>query len=107
MDARESLAKGSCRDGDLWDHLCPDQRPTTEDSSFEPASCCFAWSGLDGFDRRDDSGAGLSRGQLRYAGPVTRDDDHLGISLSGALFRLGGGRCFKVLTYAATNVAFF
>jgi len=57
MDARESLAKGSCRDSDLWDHICADQWATAEDSSFEPASCRLAWTGVDGFNRRHDSGA--------------------------------------------------
>src|SRR5215467_3267384 len=74
MDARESLAKGSCRNGHLWDHICADQRPTAEDPSVESPSCCFAWSGVDGCDRCDDSAAGLSSRQLRYAGPVARDD---------------------------------
>ncbi len=48
MDARESLAKGNRRDGYLCDYICADQRATAEDSAFEPASCCFAWGGVDG-----------------------------------------------------------
>src|SRR5262249_1767034 len=44
MDARGLLAKGDRRDGHLWDHICADQWATAENSSFEPASSCFARS---------------------------------------------------------------
>src|SRR5438067_13876502 len=86
MDAGESLAKGSCRNGHLRDHLRTDQRATAKDPSLDPARRCFAWSGLDGLHRRHDSGARVSRGQLRYAGPVARDDADIGVPLSRALF---------------------
>src|ERR1044072_239583 len=68
MDARESLAEGDRRDGDLWGHICADQWSTDEDSAIEPASCCFARSGVDGFNWRDDARARVPGGQLRYAG---------------------------------------
>jgi hypothetical protein len=55
MDARESLAKGNRRDGHLCDYVCADQWATAQDFAFEPASCCFVRSGIDGFDRRDDA----------------------------------------------------
>lgn len=97
MDARESLAKGSRRNGDLCDHICVDQWATAEDPSFESACRSFARRGDDGFDRCNGSRAGLSLGQLRHAGPVARDDADLGISLSGALFRMGGGGRSEVL----------
>jgi len=105
MDARESLEKGNRRDSHLWDHICADQWATAENSSFEPASSCFARSSIDGFNRRDDSRAGLPRGQLRHAGPVARDDADLGISFSRALFRMGGRRCSEVFPHAATAIA--
>ena len=107
MEAGESLAKGSCRDGDLCGHLCVDQRTTAEDFAVEPAGFCPARSSVDDLDRSDDSRAGVSRGQLRYASSVARDDAYLGISLSGALFRMGGGPRSEVLTHATTIVAFF
>ena len=102
MDAGEPLAKGNPRDRHLWDHICADQRAT--DSSFEPASCCFARSGIDDFDWRDDAGARLSRSQLRHAGPVARHDADLGVSLSGALFRKGRRCRPEVLADAAAAV---
>lgn len=86
MDAREPLAKGDRCDGHLWDHICVAQWATAEDFAIKPASCCSARGGVDGLDWRDDSRAGLSRGQLRHAGPITRDDADHGISLSGAFF---------------------
>src|SRR6476620_6659495 len=55
MDARDPLAKGSCRHGDLRNHICADQRATTEGPSFEPLRRCFARSSVDGFERRDDT----------------------------------------------------
>ena len=106
MDARESLAKGNRRDGHLCDYVCADQWATAQDSAFEPASCCFARGGIDGFDRRNDAGARVSRSQLRHVGPVARDDADLGISLSGTLLRMGSRRRPQVLTDAATIVAF-
>ena len=90
MDARESLAKGNRRDGHLCDYVCADQWATAQDSAFESASCCFARCGIDGFDWRDDAGTRVSRGQLRHAGPVARDDAYLGVSLPRTLFRMGG-----------------
>src|SRR5262245_38492448 len=80
MDARESLAKRNRRDGHLCDHICADQWATAEDFTVEPASCCFARSGVDGLDWRDDSREGLSRSQLRHAGPIARDDADHGLS---------------------------
>ena len=61
--------------------------------------------GIDGFDRRDDSRAGLPRGQLRHTRPIARDDVDIGISLSGAFFRMGGRRCSEILTDAAAATA--
>jgi hypothetical protein len=106
MDARESLAKGNRRDGHLCDYVCADQWATAQDSAFEPASCCFARGGIDGFDRRNDAGARVSRSQLRHAGPFARNDADLVISLSGTLFRVGGRRRSEVLTHAAAAVTF-
>src|SRR5215469_10812844 len=105
MDARESLAEGSCRNGDLRHYLRADQRSPAEDPAIEPTGRCLAGSGVDGFNRRHDPGARVSRGQLRHAGPVARHDADLGISLSGALFRMGGRRRPEILTHAATSVA--
>ena len=86
MDASESLATGSCRNGHLRDHLRADQRATAKDPSLEPARRCFAWSGVDGLHRRHDSGARVSRGQLRYHRAATRDDAGVGVAVSRALF---------------------
>src|SRR2546423_11652753 len=86
INARDSLAKGSRRYGDLRNHVRADQRATVEGPSLEPASCCFARSSIDGCDRSDDSRASLSRGQLRNLGSITGDDVNLGVPLSGPFF---------------------
>src|SRR5438552_1581941 len=107
MDAGESLAKRSCRYGHLRDHIRADQRATAKDPSLEPARSCFARSGVDGFHRRHDSGARVSRGQLRHAGPVARDDADIGVPLSRALFRMGGRRCFEFFTHAPARLLLY
>src|SRR5205823_12327717 len=89
MQARESLAKRNHRDGDLWDHLRAGQRSPTEDPAVEQARPCFARSGVNGFNRGDDTGARLPCNQLRHACSVARDDAGIGVSLSRALFRMG------------------
>ncbi len=105
MDVGESPVEGSCRNGHLRDHLRADQRATAKDPSLEPARRCFARSGVDGLHRRQDSGARVSLGQLRYAGPVARDDADIGVPLSRALFRMGRRRRSEFFTHAAAAVA--
>ena len=75
---------------DLRHHLCSHQRPPTQDSAVESAGGRLARRGADGCDRCDDARARLSRRQLRHAGAAARDDAHLGLSVSRALFRMGG-----------------
>src|SRR5262245_26018509 len=101
MDARDPLAKGSCRHGHLWDHVCADQWAAAENSAFEPPRRCFARSSVDGFERRDDPERAYRA--VNYDTLVLL----LGMMLisayllSGALFRMGGRRCFEILTDAA------
>ncbi|PYJ69863.1 MAG: anion transporter [Verrucomicrobia bacterium] len=60
---------------------------------------------MDGFNRRDDAGARVSRGQLRHHCAAARDDAGVRVSLSCALFRMGGRRCPGVFAHAAAAAA--
>ena len=61
--------------------------------------------GPDGVNRRDDAGTRLPRGQLRHHRAAARDDACVRLSVSGALFRMGGGRCFDVCAHTTAAVA--
>jgi hypothetical protein len=57
----------------------------------KPPGCRVVRGGTDDRDRRDDARARVPGHQLRYAGIAARDDAHLGLPLSCAFFRMGGG----------------
>src|SRR5690348_3169762 len=90
MDGRESLAERNHRGGDFRDYVRADQRAPAENFSAKPACGGFVRSSVDGFNRRDNTRTRISRRQLRYARSLTRNDADLGVSLSGAFFRVGG-----------------
>src|SRR6266516_1665098 len=107
MHACESLAAGACRKRDLRDHLRAYQRLATQDSAVEPPGCSVARRGIHGCDRRDDAGARVSRHQLRHARSASRHDAYLGVSLSRAFFRMGGGTRFEFLANSGASVALY
>src|SRR6266516_7071588 len=105
MHACESLAAGACRKRDLRDHLRAHQWSATEDSAVESPGRRVVRRGTNDCNRRDDAGARVSCNQLRHAGAASGHDAHLGLSLSRAFFRMGGGTRSEFLANAAAALA--
>src|SRR6266516_7372645 len=105
MHACESLAAGARRKRDLRDHLHSNQWPTTQDPAVESPRRRVVRRGADDCYWGGGAGARVSRGQLRHARAPPGHDAHLGLSLSRAFFRMGGGTRSEFLANATAALA--